>query len=87
MIVCAGVILLALIVLGIWEISGIFSGIPEQTFSEWVWDLDLWVLIPLTLISLILAIVFGWFTIHIWEGYVARRRIEKKRRERDQESS
>lgn len=77
MIVCAVIILIALIIFGVWEVRGILSGIPEQTFSEWVWDLSLWVLVPLTTISLILAIVFGWFTIHVWEGYVTRRRRER----------
>lgn len=78
MIVCAGIILVALIVFGWWEVRGILSGVAEQTFSEWVWDLDLWVLIPLTVVSFVLAITFGWFTIHIWEGYVRRRRRERE---------
>lgn len=84
MIVCAAVILVALIVFGIWEIRGIVDPTLEDTFSEWVWDLDLWVLVPMTGISLILAIVFGWFTIHIWEGYVRRRRRERRLRERQE---
>ncbi len=77
MIICAAIILVALIVFGIWEIAGIISPELEDTFSEWAWDLDPVVLIPLTFITMILTIVFGWFTIHVWEGYVNRRRREK----------
>lgn len=78
MIICIAVILVALIIFGIWEINGILSGIPEQTFSEWVWDLEVWALIPFTAVSMVLTIVLGWFTLHIWEGYISRRRRERK---------
>lgn len=78
MIACAAIALVALIVFGVWEIRGIIDPALEDTFSEWVWDLDLILLIPLTAISLILAIVFGWFTIHIWEGYVMRKRLSHR---------
>jgi hypothetical protein len=71
-------IFLGWLVLGIPEIAGILSPELEDTFSEWAWDLHgAWVA-TLSGLSLILGAVMIWFSIHLWEGWVERRKRESR---------
>lgn len=64
------------IVFAIPEVLGILDPAPEDTFSEWVWDLPLWGTLFFVVTFAVVALIGAWASIHFVEGYVARRRRE-----------
>ena len=59
------------------EVVGILSSSSEDTFSEWVWDLELPGVIAISLVFAVVAIIAAWASVHFIEGWVARRRRER----------
>lgn len=55
------------------EVSGILSKKPEDTYSEWVWDLPLWGMLAISFLHLVAGILFVWSAGHFIEGFNARR--------------
>ena len=60
-----------------WELVGIFNAAPEDTYSEWFFDLPLGWLIPLAGLHLVTGILFVWSSLHFIEGWVRRRQHER----------
>lgn len=77
MIATLAVALAALLGFALIEIGGIVSLEGEDTFSEWVWDLNLGWVIAISVVFAVVAIIAAWAAIHFIEGYVARRRRER----------
>lgn len=75
----AGVlVMLAGFLMFLWyEIPGIVNDVPEDTFSEWVWDLSWFSVLLWSLGGAILCLICGWFALHAWEGWIERRRRER----------
>lgn len=70
--------------LGIWlipELIGVFSPAAEDTYSEWVWDLDLWAVLSIAGVHGIAGVVLVWSAGHFIEGYSRRRKLEKRTRD------
>ena len=55
------------------EVQGILSKKPEDTYSEWVWDLPLWATLGIAALHLVAGILFVWSAGHFIEGWNARR--------------
>lgn len=70
--------------LGLWlipELIGVFSSGTEDTYSEWVFDLDLWAVLGIGSLHAVAGVAFIWSAGHFIEGYARRRRVEKRTRE------
>jgi len=78
MIVLMGIAFAALIGWLVVELSGIFGGTAESTFSEWVFDLHISAVIAVALLFVVTGILFVWSAGHFIEGYARRRRIEAR---------
>ncbi len=71
-----GLMAVAFLSLGLWlipEVRGIFSKQPEDTYSEWVWDLPLWAMLAIAAFHLVAGVLFVWSAGHFIEGWQARR--------------
>ncbi len=55
------------------EVQGIISKKPEDTYSEWVWDLPLWATLTIAAFHLVAGVLFVWSAGHFIEGWQARR--------------
>ena len=55
------------------EIERLFSKKPEDTYSEWVWDLPLWAMLAIAAFHLVAGILFVWSAGHFIEGWQSRR--------------
>ena len=55
------------------EVRGIISKEPEDTYSEWVWDLPLWGMLAIAALHLVAGVLFVWSSGHFIEGWQARR--------------
>lgn len=55
------------------EVQGIVSKKPEDTYSEWVWDLPLWAVLVIAGLHLVAGILFVWSAGHFLEGWSMRR--------------
>lgn len=78
MAVLIGVCFLSLVGFAIPEIAGIISPELEDTFSEFIWDLPLAVVIPITVVFLIVGVIASWAGVHFIEGWVERRKHERR---------
>lgn len=57
-------ILAGLIGFTIVEVRGILSPLPEDTFSEWVFDLPTWAILVIDVPFVAVAVIAGWASIH-----------------------
>lgn len=72
---------LSLLIWVIPEMMGILSPGAEDTWSEFVWDQPLGVVIVISLIHGIAALLLAGSAWHFLEGYARRRRAEKRVKE------
>lgn len=75
---------IAFAALGLWavpEVLGVLSETAEDTYSEWVWDLDLWAVIGIAALHGIAGVLMVWSAGHFIEGYARRRKVEKRTRD------
>ncbi len=59
------------------EVIGVTSAQPEDTLSEWVWDLPFPAVVSIALLFFLTGLAFIWAGGHFIEGYGRRRMIEK----------
>lgn len=78
MIALLTIALAAIVAFAVPEVAGIISPGAEDTFSEWVWDLPLWAVLSISLVFSVVAVIAAWAGVHFIEGYVTRRRKERK---------
>lgn len=76
MIVLMGVAFGALALWLIPELIGVFSLAAEDTYSEWVWDLDWWAVLSIAALHGVAGVTLVWSAGHFIEGYRRRRREE-----------
>lgn len=69
---------LALLVFLVPELIGIFSPASEDTWSEWVWDQDLWLVLTISGIFALAAVLLAGAAWHFIEGYGRRRTVERR---------
>ena len=55
------------------ELRGIFARGYEDTYSEWVWDLPLWLVLVIAALHLVGGVLMIWSAGHFIEGWIARR--------------
>jgi hypothetical protein len=58
--------------------KGIVNTTPEDTASEWVWDLPLGWTLTIAVVFLLTGLAFAWAGGHFIEGWIRRRRDEAK---------
>lgn len=77
MIILMGIAFGALFVWLVPELIGVFSPAAEDTYSEWVWDQDLWAVLSIAGLHGIAGVVLIWSAGHFIEGWKRRRDIER----------
>jgi hypothetical protein len=78
MAILMGIALAALLIWSIPELIGAFSAASEDTWSEWVWDQDLWVVLTIAGVSVLAGGLLIWSAGHFLEGYKRRRDRESQ---------
>lgn len=78
MIAGTALVILGLLLIAVYEIPGILSEAKEDTLTEWVTDLHWAIVLGFSVVSGAVAILLGWFSIHVWEYWVARRQRERE---------
>lgn len=77
MAVLMAVALGALLLWAIPELLGAFSPEVEDTWSEWVWDQNLWIVLSISGIHILAGGLLIWSAGHFIEGYKRRRNQER----------
>lgn len=70
----------ALILWVIPELIGVFSPAAEDTYSEWVWDQNPWLVYTISAVQVLAGILLVGSAWHFLEGHHRRRRLERKDR-------
>lgn len=77
MAIAMAIALVALLGWGVLELMGVFSSAVEDTWSEWVWDQDLWLVLTIVFLHGVGGLLLIWSAGHFLEGYARRRKQER----------
>jgi len=72
MVTLMAVVFASLFVFLIPEIRGIVAGGEEDTYSEWVWDLNPWAVYTIATLHILAGVAFIWSGGHFIEGMLRR---------------
>ena len=68
------VAVVSLVTFAVIELVGVFNVTPEDTFTEWVADLELWAVLAIGGFSALVGVFAIWSMGHYLEWWGARRR-------------